>query len=159
MVLVGRVSHPAGAGAIDGQGGHPPARDGTPVIRAPGNGLQARLDSDALPVGERQRGALGVGLLVEAVTVVWPVAEATQDRSRRPDERDRSGAGNDQITATGEAVRVEAAPASNEPLSAVQIGEEDAAPVGGEGERVRTEGDVAAVKQTRPSSDACLSGS
>jgi hypothetical protein len=66
--------------------------------------------------------------------------------SRRRDERDRSGAGNDQIAATGEAVRVEAAPAGNEPLSAVQIGEEDAAPVGGEGERVRTEGDVAAVK-------------
>jgi len=66
--------------------------------------------------------------------------------SRRRDERDRSGAGNDQIAATGEAVRVEAAPAGNEPLSAVQIGEEDAAPVGGEGERVLTEGDVAAVK-------------
>src|SRR5207249_1956322 len=85
-----------------------------------------------------------VRLLVEGVPVPRAVGEA-HACAAAGDERERARAADDQVAAFREAVRVQTAPASDEVLGAVQVGQVDAVPVGGERERVRAEGDAPAV--------------
>src|SRR5205814_1626411 len=89
----------------------------------------------------------------------WAAGEAAQEWAAGRGERDRVRAGDDQVTAAGEAVRVETATAGDEPLGAVQVGQVDTVAVGGERERVRAEGDapaVARVEAARPPDDPAV---